>query len=167
MGLFKKVVVNGNKLSPAKVTELALRAVDSIALTSFSSTEELYRLLNINCMGSDVVIDEALKELANTYNSRAAKDSELLHNVSSNQGLKESYITNIVLMDEKLKMIADVRSYIAMHKISEKDLKELPLNDVEPDELIDTTSIISSIAAAVPDSNKKISLIDKKNSKEG
>lgn len=167
MGLFKKVIVNGNKFSPAKVTELALRAVDSIALTGFSSTEELYRLLNVNCMGSDVVIDEALKELANTYNNRAAKDSELLHNVSSNQGLKESYITNIVLMDDKLKMIADVRSYIAIQKVSEKDLKNLPLNDIEPEELMDTSTIISSIAAAVPDSNKKISLLDKKNTKEG
>ena len=162
--LFKKNVINGQKCSPAKCTEFALRAVDSIMMTGFSSTEELYSLLKVNCMGSDLIIDEALRELANTYNNRAAKDAELLHKQDSFQGLKESYITNIVLMDDKLKMIADIRSYIAMQKISEKELQELPIN-TEPEELIeDASSIISSIAAAVPEVKRPIPMLKEKKS---
>jgi hypothetical protein len=162
--LFRKNVINGQNVSPAKCTELALRAVDSIMMTGFSSTEELYSLLKVNCMGSDLIIDEALRELANTYNNRAAKDAELLHKQDSFQGLKESYITNIVLMDDKLKMIADIRSYIAMQKISEKELQELPIN-TEPEELIeDASSIISSIAAAVPEVKRSIPMLKEKKS---
>jgi len=133
-------------------------------MTGFSSTEELYSLLKVNCMGSDLIIDEALRELANVYNNRAAKDAELLHKQDSFQGLKESYITNIVLMDDKLKMIADIRSYIAMQKISEKELQELPIN-TEPEELIeDASSIISSIAAAVPEVKRPIPMLKEKKS---
>lgn len=160
--LFKKVNVNGEKCSPAKCTELALRAVDSIMMTGFSTTEELYSLLKVNCMGSDLIIDEALKELARSYNDRAAKDSELLHKQDSYPGLKDSYITNIVLMDEKLKMIADVRSYIAMQTITDKELKELPINETPENLIEDVSAVISSIAAAVPDKNKSISMIGKK-----
>ena len=157
--LFRKNVINGENVSPAKCTELALRAVDSIMMTGFSSTEELYSLLKVNCMGSDLIIDEALRELANSYNTRAAKDAELLHRQNSFQGLKESYITNIVLMDDKLKMIADIRSYIAMQKVSEKELKELPINDEPEDMIEDVTSIVSSIAAAVPEVKKPIPML--------
>ena len=157
MKLFKKNIINGQKCSPAKCTELALRAVDSIMMTGFSSTEELYSLLKVNCMGSDLIIDEALRELANSYNNRAAKDAELLHQQGSFQGLKESYITNIVLMDDKLKMIADIRSYIAMQKISEKELKELPINDEPEDMIEDVSTVISSIAAALPEAGKSSS----------
>ena len=164
MGLFKKFEVGGKKISPGKVTDLAIRAVDSIALTGFTSTEELYRLLTVNCMGSDVILDEALKELARTYNDRAAKESEALHStLSSFVGMKESHVTNIVLMDDKLKMIADVRSYIAMQKLSEKETKELPLKHEDAEELLDVdpAAVISSIAAAVPDSAKGITMLNK------
>ena len=160
--LFRKNVINGENVSPAKCTELALRAVDSIMMTGFSSTEELYSLLKVNCMGSDLIIDEALRELASSYNTRAAKDAELLHRQDSIQALKESYITNIVLMDDKLKMIADVRSYIAMQKVSEKELKELPINDEPEDMIEDATSIVSSIAAAVPEVKKPIPMLKEK-----
>lgn len=158
--LFKRFNINGKSYSPAKCTELALRAVDSIMMTGFTTTEELYSLLKVNCMGSDLIIDEAIKELARSYNARAAKDAELLHKESSYQSLKESYITNIVLMDDKLKMIADVRSFIAMQKISEKELKELPIND-SAENFIDVNNVISSIASAVPSSDN-IKLIKEK-----
>lgn len=163
--LFRKVDINGTKISEAKLTDLALRAVDSITLTGFTTTEELYSLLKVNCMGSERIMDEALKELALVYNQRAAKDSQLLYNTNIYPGLKESYITNVVLMDDKLKMIADVRSYIALHSISKDEAQELPITTNETD-YIDASNIISSIAAAVPDNTKRIGIINSKKNKE-
>lgn len=156
MGLFRKVNVNGQNLSSTKITELSLSAVDAIMLTGFQSTEELYSLLNVNCMSSDLIIDECLKELANIYNKAATKNSELLHQPSCNPNLKESYITNVVLIGDKIKMISDVRSYIALQS-KPKDTKyvELPLNGIKEEDLLDAKSVISSIAAAVPDNIKR------------
>ena len=110
----KKVIVGEGEerksYSATKVTELAYTAADAITLNGFNSVKELNDLLTVNCKGSNVIINQCLKELAIRYNERATKESELIH---LDPDLRNAHITNCVLMNNKLKIIADARTYVA------------------------------------------------------
>ena len=131
MGLrFKKLETNGVKMTQTKVVEMSFIAADAITLNGFNSVEELYNLLKLNCMKSPVIIDQTIKELAIRYNERAAAESEKIYSdpmIKANPAIKEAHIANAILMNNKLKLIADVRSFMVTQ--CSDDLESLPIFD--------------------------------------
>jgi hypothetical protein len=124
MKFISKIEIGGRKYTQTQIVEKSFIAADAITLNGFSSAEELYNLLKINCLGSTFVIDQCLRELAIRFNERAAKESAAIY---TDKDSKDAHVTNVVLMDNKLKIIADVRSFIATQNA--ENLETLPIFD--------------------------------------
>ena len=114
MKLFRsRIEIGGQKYTETQILEKALVASKAIILNGFNSAEELYNLLRINCLDSSPVINKCLAQLALKYNESATHEAEAIFEIYNDNTSRDSHVANTVLMDNKLKIIADVRSFIA------------------------------------------------------
>lgn len=128
--LRNRIEIGGQKYTETQILEKALIASEAIILNGFNSAEELYNLLKINCLDSSPVMNKCLTELSMKYNDSVNKESEgvFFQTYSVNdKTTRDAHIANIVLMGNKIKIIADVRSFLATKEA--RNLENLPIFD--------------------------------------
>lgn len=127
--MYKKIVVDGKKISQAKLEILIGNAINSIILSGFATIDELDKITRVNARDCEYLVDMILYRLQVTY-------SDNIDKVSKASLVDISAATNVGLLIDKLMIILEL--------IKRRRKSAIPLT-IEDKESIESTNELEII----------------------